>query len=131
MSRLEETFALLIKAEELPTPCTQYKFSRDIVGNAPGIRARLKAAGLKDWRFDFAWPDLMIAVEVDGGVWTRGRHVRGAGFVADMEKLNAAQKQGWAVYRFASNHLTSGYAIDMIKEVLKETQNETRSDKYG
>lgn len=119
MSNLEETMALLILACELPEPTRQYKFARDIVGHGPGIRKRLKDANLRDWRFDFAWPDRKIAVEVDGGVWTRGRHVRGAGFISDMEKLNAATLHGWRVVRFATNHLTDGYAVAILSELLK------------
>jgi len=39
----------------------------------------------------------MLAVEVDGGTWTGGRHTRGAGFEADCEKLNAAVIAGFRV----------------------------------
>jgi hypothetical protein len=55
------------------------------------------------WRFDWAWPDLLIAVEINGGVWSRGRHVRGKGYLADLEKINAAQALGWRVGQFAPN----------------------------
>jgi len=33
-------------------------------------------------------PGTEIAIEIDGGVWTRGRHSRGVGQVADMEKIS-------------------------------------------
>jgi len=51
------------------------------------------------WRFDYAWPSRMIALEIEGGVWTGGRHTRGAGFLGDMEKYNAATLMGWKVLR--------------------------------
>ncbi|MCC6475013.1 MAG: hypothetical protein IT514_14870, partial [Burkholderiales bacterium] len=38
------------------------------------------------WRFDWAWPDHRVAIEIEGGVWTAGRHTRGQGFLADIEK---------------------------------------------
>lgn len=41
------------------------------------------------WRTDLGWPSLGIAVEIEGGVYTRGRHTSPAGFVNDMEKYNA------------------------------------------
>ena len=116
MSKLEETLALLILAYELPEPIREYKFVRDIVGNEPGVRARIKEAGLKDWRFDFAWLDIKLAVEVEGGAWTRGRHTRGKGFVNDMVKYNTAALEGWVVLRFATNHLSDGYAIETISK---------------
>ena len=54
----------------------------------------------RKWRFDFAWPNKKIAVEIEGGIWTQGAHVRGNHFVSDMEKYNAAAKLGWFVFRF-------------------------------
>jgi very-short-patch-repair endonuclease len=53
----------------------------------------------REWRFDFAWPERRVALEVDGGVWTQGRHTRGAGWTKDTEKLNAAVAAGWRVLR--------------------------------
>jgi hypothetical protein len=52
------------------------------------------------WKFDFAWPHLRIAAEVEGGIFIGGRHSRAAGFIADCEKYNAATLDGWSVYRF-------------------------------
>ena len=56
----------------------------------------------------------MIAVELEGGVWTNGRHSRGAGFTSDCEKYNEAQLLGWRVLRFTSEHLNNGYAMDCL-----------------
>lgn len=52
------------------------------------------------WRFDLAIPEHRIAIEVEGGVWTRGRHTRGSGYLADLEKYNAAAALGWTVLRY-------------------------------
>jgi hypothetical protein len=54
------------------------------------------------WRFDLAIPLRMVAVEIDGGTWTGGRHVRGDGYERDCRKLNAATALGWAVYRMTT-----------------------------
>lgn len=53
----------------------------------------------RKWRFDFAWPDKLVALEVEGGVWSQGRHTRGSGFIADMEKYNTAASLWWLVLR--------------------------------
>lgn len=42
------------------------------------------------WRFDMAFPERRVAVEIDGAVWTQGRHTRGSGYIADCEKLAEA-----------------------------------------
>ena len=51
------------------------------------------------WRFDYAIPEHKIAVEVEGGVWTNGRHTRPQGFLGDIEKYNTATLMGWRVFR--------------------------------
>lgn len=127
-SNPEETLALHIRAEGLPTPEREHVF-------AEGRR----------FRFDFAWPLLKLSVEVDGGVGysrcstcggtggvfphspcgscratgrSRGRHVRPAGFERDLEKLNLATLLGWRVLRFTPRMVKSGEAIRVLKQAL-------------
>jgi very-short-patch-repair endonuclease len=71
------------------------------------------------WRFDFAWPELRVAVEVDGGTWGGGRHVRGKGFQNDADKLNAAQVLGWKVFRYTSTRIRSCFAVAEIRVALE------------
>jgi very-short-patch-repair endonuclease len=65
---------------------------------APAIE--LKFHPTRRWRFDFAFPDKKIAVEIEGGAFTRGRHTRGKGFISDMQKYNAATVLGWKLLRY-------------------------------
>ena len=74
---------------------------------------------VRKWRFDIAWPDLMIAVEIDGGVWTQGRHTRGAGYIADCEKFAEAAVLGWVVVRFPTDWVDDGTAITYVERLLK------------
>lgn len=55
------------------------------------------------WRFDYAFPFLKVAIEIDGAVWTQGRHTRPRGYLNDMEKLNTAASMGWLVLRFSTD----------------------------
>jgi very-short-patch-repair endonuclease len=61
----------------------------------------------RKWRFDFAWPSVMVAVEIEGGTWSGGRHATGAGMAKDCDKYNSATAMGWRVLRFTGNHLRS------------------------
>lgn len=74
------------------------------------------------WRFDFAWPQRKVAVEIEGGVWTRGRHTRGAGFIADCEKYNEAARLGWRVFRMPGPWVEGGRAARYMKRVLYEEE---------
>ena len=60
----------------------------------------------------------MVALEVDGGTWTQGRHTRGAGYERDCEKRNAATELGWRVYNVTPAMIRSGYALDLLERVL-------------
>lgn len=99
---LEDRLALQVKAHGLPAPEREVLFH-------PTRR----------WRFDFAWRDFHVAVEVDGATWSGGRHTRGKGFEADAEKLNAATALGWRVYRYTATHIRSGYAVNEIRVALE------------
>jgi hypothetical protein len=82
---------------------------------APEVEvAFAKEALQRNWRFDFAWPDRMLAVEVEGGVWAGGRHTRGAGFVKDAQKYNAATVLGWRVLRYTDREVKDWVAAEQI-----------------
>lgn len=70
------------------------------------------------WRFDYAYAELALAVELEGGTWINGRHSRGAGFAADCEKYNMAQLDGWTVLRFTAKQVTSGESFAMLAHAL-------------
>ena len=78
----------------------EYRFAAHHVGIGSGVRERLKAAGLRDWRFDFAFPAQKVACEINGGIYNKGRHVRTKGYMDDCEKLRDAAKLGWRVLTF-------------------------------
>jgi len=100
-SQGEELMALHIKLDGLPQPEREYRFHL-----------------ARQWRFDFAYPKLKVAIEVDGGVYTKGRHTRGAGFEDDCEKMAWAAILGWFVIRVSTGQVKKGIAIDMLTKLL-------------
>jgi len=57
------------------------------------------------WRCDFAFPELKLCIELDGGVWMsahnkKSRHFHGIGAINDMEKMNALTEQGYHLLRY-------------------------------
>jgi hypothetical protein len=68
----------------------------------------------RKWRFDWAIPELKIAIEVEGGAFTNGRHTRGKGFIADMEKYNEAIILGWHVFRLTPQQFREFKHWDLI-----------------
>lgn len=108
----------------LPQSVREFRFAADAVGGpGKGLRKRLQAAGLRDWRFDFAWPSLMFAVEYEGASAAGGRHQRFGGFLADLDKYHHAQRLGWTVYRTSHRLVQSGEAVTLISEMIAEMPN--------
>ena len=70
------------------------------------------------WRFDFAWPELRVACEVEGGTFTAGRHSRGRGFEADCVKYDEAAIAGWLVLRVTTAMVNDGRALRLIERAI-------------
>jgi len=68
----------------------------------------------RKWRFDFAWPGEHLALEVEGGTHTNGRHVRGTGYEADCRKYAEAVLGGWSVLRATADQVRSGVAVAWV-----------------
>jgi very-short-patch-repair endonuclease len=73
------------------------------------------------WRFDFAWPAQRVAVECEGGVWVKGRHVRGQGFIRDCWKYSNAAALGWLVLRCTPKMLHEDGAgfVELVRQALR------------
>lgn len=70
------------------------------------------------WRFDYAIPAHHIAIEVEGGIWTRGRHTRPQGFLGDIEKYNTATLLGWRVFRTTPEGLCQNATLELLEQAI-------------
>lgn len=95
-----------IYAPDLPRPTPEHEFSRCI-----GRRHR----------FDWAFPAARVAVEVDGGQWSKfgGRHASDD----DREKLNIAASLRWLVFRFSPRQLTGNpeQCVGLVKQAIMDS----------
>ncbi len=87
-----------------------------VLSSAPVAEYRFHPT--RKWRFDFAFPSSNVALEVEGGVWTGGRHTRGSGFVGDMKKYNAAACRGWRVIKCVPADLYKPETVQMLREAI-------------
>ena len=79
----------------------------------------------RKWRFDFAWPEHKVALEVEGGAFAYGRHTRPSGFKKDMEKYNQACLYGWRVFRTLPENLCTLDLAELLKAALSGAQVES------
>jgi hypothetical protein len=71
----------------------------------------------RKFRFDYAWPDIRLAVELNGGIWRKGGGAHtGIGHIRDMEKFNLAQEEGWVVLQYTP----TGINYDQICRVYED-----------
>lgn len=77
---------------------------------------------VRRWRIDYYLPAYRLAIEIEGGAWTRGRHTRGKGFIGDMEKYNALTLDGIALLRYTPSQVADGSAIN---EIISYTEERT------
>ena len=101
-SALEAELALQIRALGLPEPVREYQ----------AIKGR-------KFRFDFAWLEQRLLVEVNGGTYTQGAHSTGQGIARDYEKANLAVLQGWRVLSFDGKSVKSGEAVEVVRQALE------------
>jgi len=106
-SHLEEMLAMQIRAIQLPAPLREFRFH-------PTRR----------YLFDFAWPGMKIAAEIEGGTWgtAKSRHTTGSGFHGDCLKYNEAVLLGWKVFRGDAKMVSDGSLLAAIERAIKAGQ---------
>ena len=111
LSDAEELFDFHCRAFGLPAVTREHHFAKSM-----GRR----------WRFDFAFIDHKLAVEVEGVVVRRvgkqvvvgGRHGSIKGFKDDCIKYASAAILGWTVLRFEQSQIKDRTAIDYTMRAL-------------
>ena len=88
----------------------------------PELAREYQFDAVRKWRLDRIHLPSRVAIEVDGGVWKKGggRHNRGAGFIADVTKINAALAAGFIVFRVTTAHLDDGVTLPLILRMIRE-----------
>jgi very-short-patch-repair endonuclease len=86
----ELIFFASLKIYNIDIPIKEYLFAKELK---------------RKFRFDYCYPDVMLAIEIEGGIWINGRHNRASGFIKDIEKYNTACMLGYRVLRFTIQDL--------------------------
>lgn len=106
MSHLEDTLAAHIKLLGLPEPIREYVA-------IPGRR----------FRWDFAWPNFRLLLEVQGGTWGKGAHSGGVGASRDCEKGNLATCAGWRTLAVTTDQIRKGQAVRFLQAFFNDEPN--------
>jgi very-short-patch-repair endonuclease len=85
----------------------------------PAPTEELKFHPTRKWRFDLAFQDQQLAIEIDGAVFMQGRHSRGVGITKDCEKICEAVILGWRVMRVTTDMVKSGEALNLVERAYR------------
>jgi len=103
MSHLEDTLESQLALAGLPAATREYR-----------------AIDGRKFRWDFAWPEYGLLVEVQGGTWGKGAHSTGAGISRDTEKLNLASLDRWFVMQFTPDQIRAGKALRWLQAFFEQ-----------
>lgn len=78
----------------------------------------------RKWRFDWAIPELKIAIEYEGIHSAKSRHTTKKGYAGDIEKYNAATGLSWRILRYtAGDYKILLKDIETLKNQCSEVPN--------
>ena len=100
---------------------------RILAPDHPPLTEQHRFHPVRRWRLDFAVPELRLAIEIEGGIFSRGRHSRGAGYAADCEKHNALTLLGWSLLRYTVLDLRQRptQVVDEVKAMMSKLKGES------
>lgn len=88
------------------------------MASLPVLRREVLFHPERKWRLDFDFVEYPLAIEIDGGTFSGGRHTRGAGYEEDARKINEAEIVGYHVLRFTGAMVKSGEALATTERML-------------
>ena len=100
-----------------------FAFQLDSAGLTGYVREYQAIPGRK-FRFDFAFVDERLLVEINGGTYNGGAHGRGVGINRDYEKGNLAVQHGYRLLQFDTKMVKSGEAVRVTEQLINQTQEQ-------
>lgn len=122
MSALEDQFLSLWQSH-----CPQLILEREFSGIEAwekDFQERYsKSKRSKRYRLDFAHPSSLIGIEIQGGVYNRGRHVTGSGYERDCKKYNLAYTSGWTIFLLTSTMAKDSFWLGLIAAQIQSSSS--------
>lgn len=97
-------------------------FQLKAVPEKPLFERQFRITPARKFMADFYFSNVKgmpLVVEVDGGIWTGGRHVTGRGVESDCEKSSLIAAMPARLMRVTPNLVRNGKALKWILEALK------------
>ena len=96
------TFMRLLDVNFIPRPEREFRFHP-----------------VRKFKFDYAFKEYKVALELEGGVFTKQAHGSVTGVLRDIEKYSLAASLGWRIVRCIPSKLNTSKTIQLIKDALR------------
>ena len=85
----------------------------------PPLEREYKFSAARRWRADYCHTEGRIIIELEGGIYSAGRHSRPTGYLGDIEKYNAASMLGYVVLRLGTGQVDHQHVTEIIDWLRK------------
>ena len=92
-------------------------FEQYLINNNIEYQKEYKFIPNRRFRADFYLEKYRLLIEIEGGMWSNGRHNRGSGYRADCDKYNLATLHGYKLIRFCTEHIKNN-DYDVLEQLL-------------
>jgi hypothetical protein len=89
------------------------------------LHSEFKFCSPRRFRFDFAHIPSKTAIEIQGAIWTSGRHSRGSGLIKEYEKMNLAAFLGWKIFYLSTKTIEDLEIYGAIAQTIRATIERT------
>ena len=88
----------------------------------PELTPEFRFHPTRKWQLDYYHAETMTAIELEGGIFSGGRHSRAKGMQGDCDKYNAAAAIGITVFRLTTGQITRE-RVEAIMQAISQRQN--------
>lgn len=88
----------------------------------PVLEREYKFSAARRWRADYCHTASRTIIELEGGIYSEGRHTRAAGYLGDIEKYNAAAMLGYTVLRLGTGQVDDAHVGEIADWVQRKAK---------
>lgn len=110
---------------KLPSPlASRFEAMWKAMGG-PELTPEFRFSDTRKWRLDYFHAASMTAIELEGGIFCRGRHSRPKGMQGDCDKYNFAASIGIFVFRLTTGQVTQDRVQQILRTITTRAQPTT------
>ena len=107
---------------DIPNPLAQRFEALWQRWGGPELAREYRFSAARKWRADYCHEPTRTLIELEGGIYSGGRHVRAEGYRNDVEKYNAAAMLGYTVLRLGTGQVDDAHVGEIADWVQRKAK---------